>query len=368
MISIPKLLLTAFAGLLLAHCLSAQDAAAWKKEYWIITQHSGFPIFQTPEKDSVSLKLNYFIQSSLLNKLISGESSDPFDALDSASTFLNYQVLRNDARILSVRFTMEGCGAYCENYSLTYTFNSSNGELIQIRDVFTREGYKKAKRLIAEKRKKILRETIEHKKTEIEKASADSAVADSSNSAAMILRDQLDLYEECLGWRDSTTVNGNDFSISDSSVWFVEGRCANHAMRAIDELDEFHNEIRIAYHPELLSDYGKYIFGLSEKYSPRPRRFKIYSGDIAAQYPILFFENSTSGNTVYTYCYKKYGQIIELQVQASQGHLNLIETDGQNIEKGKFHLKRTTNGFKGSYFNASGTEMSFNVSELPARY
>lgn len=356
--------LAALAALFLVQYGCAQDTVAWKKAYWAITENSDFPIFQSPENDTVALKVNWHLQSTLLHKLITPETTNPFDALDHGSTFLNYRVLRNDGRVLSVSFTMEGCGAYCENYSLTYSFNSISGELIQARDLFTKEGYRKAKFLIAEERKQLLKQAIQQKKNELKNAAADSAEADQPETTSSILTDQLDLYEECIGWRDSSTVNGNEFSLTDSSMWFIEGRCSNHAMRAIDELDEFRNELIIIHYSEFLNDYGEYIFGLSEKYFSGTTRFRMYTGSIGDQYPILFFENRTNGYPSYTYCYKKYGVLIELQNEESEDLLKLIETNHEDTQTGRFYLTPKLRGFSGSYLNASGTEMSFDVIEM----
>jgi hypothetical protein len=333
--------------------------------YWSVTENNEFPIFNKVAGENVSFKINAFLQLTLLNKLITPETSDPFEALEQGTSFLNYQVLRNDARVLSLRFAFEGCGAYCENYDLYFSFNSESGEVITVRDIFTEEGYNSAKWKIAEERKSLLQKEINRAKEQIgPTADSTGARQQRNEEISTTLADQITLYEDCLERRDSGDVDTDSFYLSDSSVWFIGERCSNHAMRAIDDLDQFEDELKLVWLESRLNRYGKYLFGLGSKKNGNIERFKIYSGTIAGKYPIWFFVNTTGPETLFAYCYQKYGVIIELRNNGDSQPMALTEISPEGDEIGKINISKSGGGYSGKYINTSGEELNFKVTPL----
>jgi hypothetical protein len=227
-------------------------------KYWTIVEHSGFPIFQCTDP-AAALRLNAFLQTDLLKKLIDENTSDPFDKLQS-STFENYEVLRNDSLMLSLRFSFEGCGAYCEHYDQYLTFDSFSGNPLASHHFFDPTAWSNIKQSISDRRNSMLSGYIEHLKKQL--ANLETAAEDSDT-----WNQQLEMYEWCLQSRDTSYVNPHRFYVTDTSVIFVEERCSNHAMRSLDDLDEFHTEHLISDTSDL-SKYGKYIFGYSRDQVP----------------------------------------------------------------------------------------------------
>lgn len=320
--------------------------------YYKVTEQSGFPVFEGPSAIA-SEKINFVIQWKCLHKLIGQGGSDVFGQLDDWHTFSGYDVLRNDERALSVRITWEGCGAYCEHYDEYFSFSSSSGNLIDGSHLFQTSEIPKLRSDLSQVRNGLLQEEIESIKNDL--AGIDSGNHEDSVTLAM----QLEMYEWCVQARDENYVNEKRFYLKDASIWLVEDRCSNHAMRGIDDLDQFHLEVSPGQFTNVFSDFGKYILRLSPEPVNDAPRLTIYSGTIAGKYPIQFFSFEEGGGTNYMYCYKKYGTIIELvkMETADKAALILQESDQNGNPNGTFKLTGFGKGLRGQYINATGKEM-----------
>ena len=317
--------------------------------HWKITEQSGFPVF-TSSSPIASEKVNALLQWKCLHKLIGPAGTDVFAKVDEWHTFSGYDVLRNDDRALSVRITWEGCGAYCENYDEYYSFSSS-GNLIEGNDLFLASGLGKLRSGVSETRNTLLKDQIGTIKKEI---------AESSSGGDEDRAMQLEMYEWCLQSRDASYVNENRFYLKGASLWLVEDRCSNHAMQALDDLDQFHLEVTADEFGDVLSAFGKYILGVSAKPAVETSRLKVYSGTIGGKYPIQFLSFSEQGVESYVYCYKKYGIMIELARKETNdpAALVLLESDPNGNPNGTFKLARSAKGMTGKYITAAGKELN----------
>jgi len=296
----------------------------------------------------------------MLNRLILTDAATPFDALQ-GQTFQDYEIFRNDSRCLSIRFNWEGCGAYCENYEVYFSFDSNTGDELIADDLFTPNGYGAVKKMITAERQQSLTEEIESEKEQLEKIREGNATNDSDSTT---LKEQIEMYEDCSQRRNDSDIEYDKIYLGDSAVWFVAGRCSNHAMRAIDDLYDFYNRVPVYNHINLLSEYGKQFFTLTSKQVSHPRKFKIYEGTINNKYPILFFENALADGTQYSYCYKKYGTMIDLENISTAETIQLEERDPNGNRTGTLNLKREGRKFVGTYYNSgSGKSMRFEVME-----
>jgi hypothetical protein len=323
-------------------------------KYWTISEQSGFPLFACADL-AAAKRVNIFIQTQLLHKLIDANTIDPFDKLQN-STFENYEVLRNDSLILSLVFSFEGCGAYCEYYDQHLTFDSFSGNPITTQHLFRPEAWMNIKQSVSDLRNNALSEYISYLKKQL-------AGVKLSGDDTITWRQQLEMYDECLQSRDTGSVNAHRFYMGNNSVTFVEERCSNHAMRALDDLDQFHTQYVISDTSQL-SRYGKYVFRFSTEYVAPPESFTIFSGTIAGKYPIWFFVSDANGFRSYSYCYKKYGTVIMLQATHDHPQLILTELTDEGDELGKFYLRETQEGLSGSYLSRSGMEMKMSVSKV----
>ena len=319
--------------------------------YWTTTEQSGFPIFSGSSK-SAAIKINTVLQSLCLNKVLNASSLNPLDQVDPWRTFQGYEVLKNDNRVLSLAISWEGCGAYCEYYTEYFVFSSATGNLITGSDLFERAQTAALRSKVSAQRNQMIEEQIAHLTAEIQKT-------DSTSDEYADLQAGRELFEECLSRKDESYVNVNHFYVKGSSVWLMEDRCSNHAMRALDDLDEFHTEIDVKNFGDVYSAFGKYILGLSNTAAPEKNILKLYSGSIASKYPITLMTWTGDEGLSYRYWYQKYGIVIRLKLLGSKsGQVSLQELDKEEQPNGTFQLVASGSGFKGKYINQAGKEMS----------
>ncbi|MFZ1892426.1 MAG: hypothetical protein WAU37_09600 [Formosimonas sp.] len=175
----------------------------------------------------------------------------PKEANGAPGTYaVDYHIRRNDAQVLAMNLSMEGCGAYCENFDFYYQFNAATGRSIGLQDVFTSKGIEQLSRRIAQLNiDKIKREIKQLKKIKPEYA-----------------EESLSVYESCLEFRVASLASPIDseytkFQIYPDSVRFFDERCSNHAMRGVDELGEFVNTFKSAQLKPYLTPYGRVLMG-----------------------------------------------------------------------------------------------------------
>lgn len=188
--------------------------------YWQIGHYSGSFPYVFGADDEISTRINYLLQSQALKMLVKEKTSNPSEAIQPESTFIDYQVLRNDDRVFTIQINMEGCGEYCEYYQQYFSFNSSTGDIINVKDVLTKSGYLEAKIALTEERQQMLKDHISNKQEELK----------TSSDPESMLAEQIEMFQYCLESRDTSSFQFNRFYLKESSITFVEGRCSNHAM------------------------------------------------------------------------------------------------------------------------------------------
>lgn len=153
---------------------------------------------------------------------------------------IDFEVQHNTPQLLSVRFSLNSCGATCYYWTTCYNFNAQTGEPIQLGDLLTAEGL----------------ENISNKAATRWKARVDDALKTQDELDA----DAAATIGECLEDTDmmleSFYVQGNDLIIDAENClpMFAKFMDIDTAIRiSVKELTPF------------LSDYGKSIFGIGSK-------------------------------------------------------------------------------------------------------
>ena len=107
-----------------------------------------FPIFSNRTNKYAAQKINQTMQLSELEILKGFETKSIFERVsyDGGGIYGNkvsikFDVFDNTDRILSVQFNETSCGATCAYWVKYYNFNSGNGDLIQLKDLFTEKGF-----------------------------------------------------------------------------------------------------------------------------------------------------------------------------------------------------------------------------------
>lgn len=242
---------------------------------------------------------------------------------------LGYTVLRNDARVLSLRIEGEGCGAYCENFTYAHAFDAATGRHLEIQDLFTPQGLQALARKIDANNAATLRKVI----ASLQKAKKLPQAKD--GRSAEDFDAVIDLYQDCLSRRDDEyrKIEGaGRMEIEAGSVLFAQDRCSNHAMRALDDIGNFSTRFPASQLRPWLTGYGRTLL-VGEGNAPAPTSpfGQVLRGTIDGRLPITLRLPLLAGdgpvNAVYFY--DRYRKPISVSGQYRDGVLTLEESESK---------------------------------------
>jgi len=322
-----------------------------------------FPFIISNSNPLASEKINTYLNVDLLEIVPGSFKKCPFEKVmyDSANCcahtdFENYSININSKTILSISINGETTGAYSENANWNYNFNAITGDLIYPDELFTEAGYSKIKKQLISKRKAIVTEFLKglnaqfiSKKFEIDEERAN---------------DQKSIYEDCLQYIDDNDFIYGQFLIHKNFIVFTRERCSNHGMRAVDDLGEFSDTLKISEISNLLSRYGKALLFEDTKecqnIKPPISNTKILKGFINDKIPItcIFYRPYDDRSISIKYWYDKNKSVIEWRgTFRNKSKLNLIEDDYFDKKQDKWILKAlinadvTADSIKGTWTN-----------------
>ena len=215
-----------------------------------------FPLL-VGEKE-LSKKVNRDLIQSLLELNITEKHKSIFENIWTTKeksipnlSFLDYQINQLNDNVYSVTFHTEGCGAYCEEFDISYNYNIKTGKRIQLESLFSEEG----KTIILEKLNKqkigLIKETISKLELEKEKTNIRADIVDYTK--------RIQLLKDCKDKSEIDNLNYFDFKITENQIIIYTERCSNHAMRALDEIGEFEYFFKTKDIKKLLSNFGKNV-------------------------------------------------------------------------------------------------------------
>jgi len=217
----------------------------------------------------------------------------------------SFTVTRNDDRILSIAFDVEGCGAYCENYDVYYSFAVKTGDLLKPDALFTANGMNNLAQLLGRAKgaehRKLLATLRQELHTAYQRHEQPDTITD--------LQERISLNSECIGEgrhtdrtpRVAETGPGfgyDKFAFGETTFRLTRERCSNHAMRALDDVGDYTLELPYAALSPYLTDYGRRLL-LDEAAAPVAESSEAYVED-AGDEAVLFFpapSDSTAGLT-----------------------------------------------------------------------
>ncbi len=209
-----------------------------------------FPFIVYDAHPNVARKINAFLQLEELEIIVGQNNEDPFRKLEENNYVVNYESwskLRTVESILTLMLLGNATGAYSETFNHAYNFDLSSGKSINIEDFLTEEGLLLVKRKVIIHNQKLIADFIHQIK---------------SDSMNQFQKDQLDLYANCIMDDDYGFYT---FYFSEATISFVRGRCASHAVRALDDLGEFVHTFTFEEIRPYLSDYGKSLLVIGNK-------------------------------------------------------------------------------------------------------
>ncbi len=228
-----------------------------------------FPIFSSATHLKEVTKINQLLQLSELQLLkgfekehIFEQAIQDFGGMFNKKVELKSVVQNNSDKLLSIQIKDMSCGADCVGGTRYYNFNSGNGDLIQLKDLFTPEGYQTFYKYVATKRIKAL----------------DQQLIKLDEQEKMLWQGVKICYEE------STLI---DFYIKDNTLYIDGENCFYNTQKVelIKRLDHF----TLPEFKNYLNDYGKSLFSLS----PAP-----ISGFRSNQLPQIFEGTGSNDSTL----------------------------------------------------------------------
>ncbi|MFC7420869.1 hypothetical protein ACFQNF_13450 [Iodobacter arcticus] len=252
------------------------------------------------------------------------ESSGELDGTAS----LDFSVLRNDGRIFSLAMNAEGCGAYCESYVRSYSFDTATGRALSAVDLFTPSGLAVvAKAMQAERKRRYMAQIKDLKRQQAElKRSQRGDLSD--------IEERIAFNEECLGRERQQNSPQQDvlrymrFSLpKNKAAVFSSGRCSAHVNRALDDVDEVDLVLLPKDLAGLLNAYGKALLLEQAKAAPPDDLFeqvlhgKIGNAAITMRLNRPYEDGSFSG----VYYYEKYHKVLSLRGIKKGSNLELTE-------------------------------------------
>jgi len=261
---------------------------------------------------SVVEKINQNLQLSELELLNGFQTKNIFEkasyndgTIYGGKTDMTDSIYTNNDRILSIGFDEASSGMTTAYWTRYYNFNSGNGDLIQLSDLFTSSGYK------------IFLRHVENKST-------------SKLRSQLKENDQPDsTWDEVI-----TTIgklNLDDFYIKGKTIFIDGDNLLSKGQKGFDldmlvkfDLTEF---------KEYLNDYGKCVFNLNNNSIAKYRSKslpQLFSGSLGNQ-PILLiirplYRDSYDG----IYCFQKKGKGINLKGTIHKANIKFVEWKGIN--------------------------------------
>lgn len=276
-----------------------------------------FPILNARRNHHVETKINQLLQLSELRGLADRKRRDVFEQaiIDDGSIYgrkvsLDFTLYANNPRILSVGINNSMDGATTHWWVSYYNFNSQNGDLISLRDLFTKSGYKKFVELVITRRSKAYRSEVVTK----------------------VKPDEREIFLGVLGSIESDELS--DFAIGPRSIT-IDGENLLGKSFCCENL-EMNVRVDRRVFKRWLNAYGRIVFGLQKGClrNYRSNRLpQLFRGKMGEKFPFVAVLNVDGrGGVEGIYAYLKHrkgifltGTIEENAVQLTE-HL-LVETE-----------------------------------------
>lgn len=268
-----------------------------------------FPIFISPGRQRSAMKINHLLQLMELRSFANGKEKDIFrnaefddGTIYGGKASMESTVYLNNNRLVSIGFDQSSCGMTCAYWHNYYNFNSGNGDLIQLKDLFTHKGFDRFTKMVISKRSSKYRREVKKR----------------------IKPEEREDYLGVLGTIEADELS--DFYIRTRSI-MIDGENGLIKGRKFDGLDMYVRFDLDEFKP-FLNDYGRAVFGLNRADISKFRSNslpQLFEGKLNGSISIEFILIGSSNGVVGVYAYSKYGQGITLTGSLADGKFQLTE-------------------------------------------
>lgn len=214
---------------------------------WHPHETYSFPRFALPERPVVAARINRDLCIDFLDvdpdtakdMLFANVWGDTVGWTTPQLSFLEWSVRRPFAQVLQVELSGEGCGAYCEGFTMHYQFDLRTGRRLEHDSLFMPQGIAAINDTLLKAWTALLNGHM---------AGVVDSLADTEIDPEYVdfLRAELEMYRRCLVERtDEPYVV--DLVFEGEGVRFFLARCASHVEQALDELDPVSFTLRYSW-------------------------------------------------------------------------------------------------------------------------
>lgn len=294
------------------------------------SENSVFPVISYSVNPIAESKINTFLQVDGL-EYIPGSEGSPFKLVSKGKTsssnyvsFYSWEKMDTPKNILSIAMDGEASGAYPENFLIWKNFDLRTGNYINAQDLFQPNAVKTVEGIIRKTVKKEINDFLIQLKS------------DPKPSEEVL--DQIAIYEGCY---TEYTLAGIGYYFAQDKLRFITGRCSNHAMRALDELDSHVVDFPYKDLEKYWSPYARNLLNGSEKLEKTSLNNKLYKGKIDGKYPITVLIKEVYGDGSFSavYWYDKNKKLIEWNGKMKGNHISITESDYYSEETNQWILK-----------------------------
>ena len=302
-----------------------------------------FPIIRCTDK-LVEEKINVHLQLGELDLIKGKEKKSIFEVttfnngtIYGGKVSIDYEVLANTDKILSIKFNQSSCGMTCAYWVRYHNFNPINGDRYGLKDFFNDTNYKIFKSIITPLRQNKIKEQIKQ---------------------LIKSGDKLEHLEEYL-YSYIEDDDLDDFFFTSDSLYFDNENLLNKHDKFWD-LDHI-TAVSIETIKHLLNDFGKsaLITGENLETFRSMTEPQLYDGTLNDKSNFyLLFKNNYQNNYIGTYAYKKYGRAIGLEGMLENEEYVFNERNDNNDEVATILFRQNGINLTGTWNDKKGTKLT----------
>lgn len=168
---------------------------------------------------------------------------------------IDWNVTQPQPQLLSVEFSAEGCGAYCEGFTMHYVYDLRSGQRLTVDTLFDAVALSAINDTLSRAWHRLVSTHLASIRDSLAAPPRDSLMRDYFKEAE-------ELYAECLEEHTDAFPYITDLAVEWSALSFYISRCSAHWNQNADELDPVHFELPFTWlMPRMRPEYRALFVG-----------------------------------------------------------------------------------------------------------